>query len=369
MRSAWEGYYLDGRTATRERAAIHVMRSGLQVSTEGGATFWWPYTETRQTQGFYKGEQVRLERGGELPEALLISDTAFLTALRQLAPDAGGRFHDPARRSRRGALVVLAAVAAAGVAGALYLWAIPGIAVLVAARVPVAWEERLGRSVVEHLAPPGERCVGPMLTRAIGDVVGRLTAPGPGSPYTVRVIVVNDPAVNALAAPGGFIVVFRGLLERTRTPEELAGVLAHEFQHVRHRHATRTLLEHAGTGLLVAALASDASGVMAFGLESARTLGTLRYSRRQEEEADADGMRMLVAARIDPAGMIEFFERLRREEGRSLEFLTYLSTHPSTDDRIRKLEALAGESRVRPVALLTDYDWRDLRSLCRPQTK
>jgi predicted Zn-dependent protease len=89
------------------------------------------------------------------------------------------------------------------------------------------------------------------------EITKTLTAPLPNTHYTFRVMVVNDPIVNALAAPGGYILVFRGLLDRTRSPEELAGVLAHESQHVLKRHTTRALLENVSSGLLVAALMGE----------------------------------------------------------------------------------------------------------------
>jgi hypothetical protein len=129
------------------------------------------------------------------------------------------------------------------------------------------------------------------------------------------VIVANNPTVNALATPGGSIVVFRGLLERTENAEELAGVLAHEIQHVMHRHSTKAILRQASAGVLMAALVGDVSAVVAFGLQSARTLGDLRYSRQAELEADRDGARMLHAAAVDPAGMVSFFQAMQREEG------------------------------------------------------
>ncbi len=139
------------------------------------------------------------------------------------------------------------------------------------------------------------------------------TLPEPRYPF--RVIVANNPTVNALATPGGSIVVFRGLLERTENAEELAGVLAHEIQHVMHRHSTKAILRQASAGVLMAALVGDVSAVVAFGLQSARTLGDLRYSRQAELEADRDGARMLHAAAVDPAGMVSFFQAMQKRGG------------------------------------------------------
>lgn len=360
----WDGYYLDGRSAARQRARIRPIRTGLEVSTEGGLTFVWAYDQVRQTQGFYAGEQVRLEKGGAITEALVIPDAAFLADLHEVAPEVGARFHHPARRRTRLLLTLLAVPAIVAVSLALYWWGIPWMAALIAPRVPVAWEERLGSSVVQQLAPPEKRCGDPVLVGAIDEILKTLTLPLPSHPFTFRVIVVNEPAVNALAAPGGYVIILRGLVKRTGTPEELAGVLAHELQHVLKRHVVRALLQHASTGILLAAVTGDVTGAAAYGLEAARVLGTLQYSRVAEEEADVEGMRLLVSAGVDPAGMIAFLEGLKRKGEDAPGILKYLSTHPSTADRIERLRALAGPGARGAVRLLPDRDWTALRERC-----
>lgn len=364
MPGAFTGHYLDGRTATRQRVSIGVTATGLDVALEGGATLRWPFPEVRQTQGFYAGEQVRLERGGPFPEILLVEDPAFLGALHDAAPGLGRSFHDPRRRRARVQLTALAALAVVGVAAALYVWGIPAAAGELAARVPVAWEERLGQAAVAHLAPPESRCVDAEREAAIGAIVGRLLATRPRTPYTFRVIVVNHRAINALALPGGQIVLLRGLVEQTRTPEELAGVLAHEIQHILKRHATQRLLQHASMGLMLAAVSGDISGVMAFGLESARVLGALQYSRRNETEADIEGLRLLLDAGVDPAGMIAFFENLRAEEHRLPSPPSYLSSHPPAEDRAETLKRLAAAAPHHSTPLLPGRDWNDVKGIC-----
>ena len=364
MRTDWSGTYLDGRTAARQRATVRLMREGLEITTEAGGTRLWPYRELRQTQGSYAGEEVRLERGGELPETLLIPDAAFLESLHEAAPHVGLRFHDPRRRSARLRWTIVAAGGVLAATVAIYLWGIPLMAALVTPYVPVAWEESVGQSAVAFLAPPERRCGDPALGAAMSAIVGRLMATQPSSPYTMRVYVVNRPVLNALAVPGGHVVILRGLLERTRSPEELAGVVAHELQHILRRHTTRAVLQDVGTGLLLMALTGDVTGPMAYGLETARALGELRYSRRAEEEADLEGMKMLLAARVDPAGMIAFFETLQKEEGAQPEALTYLSSHPMPAARIARLKAMAAAWPGPPEPVLPGEDWPALTKRC-----
>jgi predicted Zn-dependent protease len=364
MRMQWEGFRLDGRTAARQPVTIQLMREGLEISAATGERAWWPYAEIRQTSGTFAGEPVRLERGGELAEVLLVADPRFLRALREVAPEAGRRFHDPTRRRLRVPLVALAALGVVGITTALYLWGIPAVARVAATRVPVTWEERLGQAVFEQLAPADKRCQGAEGARALGVLVAALTRTAPATGYTFRVAVVDEADVNALAAPGGYVILLRGLIERARSPEEVAGVLAHELQHVIRRHPTRRILEHASTGLLVAALAGDPTGAMAYALETARTLGTLSYSRRDETEADLEGARMLRAAGIDPAAMVRFLESLEQDKGRPPELLRYLSTHPSTAERIRRLRELSRTPLPAPVPALDETQWQALRQVC-----
>jgi predicted Zn-dependent protease len=364
MRTDWAATYLDGRTAARQPASVRLMREGLEITPASAATRFWPYHEVRQTQGFYAGEPVRLERGGDLPETLLIADAAFLEALHETAAHVGARFHDPRRRAARLRWTVAAAAGVLAATAAIYLWGIPALVALVTPRVPVAWEESLGRSAVSVLAPSERRCGDPAVADAVDRIVRRLLGAGPPSPYTMRVYVVDRPILNAVAAPGGYVVIFRGLLERARTPEELAGVMAHELQHVLLRHTTRAVIQDAGTGLLLMALTGDVTGPLAYGLQAARVLGELRYSRSAEEEADREGFRMLVAARVDPAGLIAFFETVRKEEGPRPEAFTYLSSHPLSADRIARLTALAAAHRGPIEPVVPDTDWPALVKRC-----
>ncbi len=365
MRRTWEGHYLDGRSATRQPVTIQPLRAALHFTTADDRRFTWPYAKIRQTQGNYEGEHVRLEYGEQIPEVLVVTDATFLTALHEIAPELTTQMHDPSRRNARIRLTAYAAIGAVGVCAALYLWGIPMLVAIATPMVPVSWEKQLGATVVDRLAPEDARCTDPGRLAVIQALVTRLSRAAPENPYEISLYVVDVPQVNAFAAPGGYVVIFRGLLEATERPEQLAGVLAHEVQHVYKRHTTRAILEHASTSLLLAAVAGDVSGAMAYGMEVARQMGTLRYSRGHEEEADTEGMKLMIAAGIDPMGMAEFFEILHKTHPNMPDSLQYLSSHPSTQARIEELKRLAQSSSQDEAPLLQGMDWSHITSICK----
>lgn len=359
----WRAHYLDGKRAARRSAAVEITPHELLIRVDGGEALRWRWTDVQQTQGFYAGEQVRLERGGDTPEVLLVDDQAFVTAVRRAVPAFGRAIHDPARRRRRLVVAGVAGLAAFVAAGALYFWGIPAAASGAAAWVPVHWEDRLGSAVMAHLAPADRQCRAQRGQAALQAVVARLVTPASPQPYTFRVVVVNHPVVNAMAAPGGHVVIMRGLIERAPSAEALAGVIAHELQHVLHRHATQALLREVSSGLLVTAVSGDVSGALVCGLESARVLSSLSYSRHAESEADASPLRMLTAAQIDPRGMIAMFELMQAEKAKLPDVARYARTHPESRERAATLRALVGNAPVaRP--LLSDDRWQALRTIC-----
>lgn len=362
MANSWTAHYLDGRTAARHRITITVTPQALHLVLSSGETKEWPYRQIRQTQGAYSGEPVRLECGAE---AVVLPTPALLTAIHQTAPTMVQHFHNPSSRKARMHWTLCAALGILLMVVALYRWGIPGIAAMATPYVSLAWEDQLGRQVIEHLAPESRQCHDPDRLRKLDQVVQALTKTQPASPYRIRLSVVDAPEINAFAAPGGQVVILRGLLEKTDSPEQLAGVLAHELQHVYQRHTTRAILEQTATTLLLTAVSGDLSGGLAWGLEGARMMGSLQYSRTHETEADVNGLRMLQAARLDPAAMIAFYGIMQNGAAAHAGPPDFLSTHPDTGERLARLISLAGPPPANGVTLLPGEDWQDIRTLCR----
>ena len=360
---SYEGSYFDGETPERHPVTVMVTPEGLVVAGTDDAEDWWLYTDIRQTMGAHSDEPAHFERGGTPAEVLVVDDSSILDAIRDIAPTHGRRFVTPGWRRRRTRLALGLGLVALATAIVAFVKGVPLLAANVAERIPVSWEEQLGKQVVEQLTAAHDVCTDSLVGASLDAMVGQL-AEAAASPYEWDVRVVQADAVNAFAAPGGYLVVFSGLLERSERPEQVAGVLAHEMQHVLNRHGTEALLRRVPLRLLLGAFTGDAA---AWGgaLESIANVGMLRYRQRDEAEADRTGVALLRAARIDPHGLVEFFEILEDEGVKVPELLSYLSTHPDTRARIETIEGLiASGASDTPRALLPDVNWKVVRSGC-----
>ncbi|MDK9718705.1 MAG: M48 family metallopeptidase [Trichlorobacter sp.] len=201
------------------------------------------------------------------------------------------------------------------------------IASWVVQRIPVAHEARLGDMVLAQSRLQMKILDSGPDVDAIRNIGKRLTT---GSAHTYRWFVAERSDLNAFAAPGGVVVVFRGLLNSVASSEELAGVLAHEVAHAELRHSLVGMVKGLGLRAAVSMTFGDLSDSVF--TDGATRLTELRFSRDAEREADAEGLRLLMAARISPEGMLRFYERLASEKRGSPPAI--LSTHPASGERL-----------------------------------
>ena len=362
-RIEWNGYYLDGQSPRRHEVTVSLAPEGIHIRLPSGSTLWWVYDAIRPAKTFRWGDPVLLENKYNMGEAVIIPHAEFLGALGQFAPVLSHRAPAAARLSARIPLLLVALVSLAVLAAAVYVWGIPALARHAAASVPAEWEEQLGDAALAQLAPEEMRCEGPQQQEILDGIGERLMQASPPSSYHLRLFIIDNPMANAFAVPGGRIVVFRGLLEKTARAEELAGVLAHEIQHVLLRHPLQAVFRQLSLQALAALVAGDSSG-MASALGAAGTIGSLRYQRGDEDAADREAVRMLQRARIDPAGLIQMFEKLEGADGETPSAMQYISTHPLTTTRVADLDKLVGEAESESEALLPDFEWSLMRRAC-----
>ena len=166
--------------------------------------------------------------------------------------------------------------------------------------------------------------------------------------------VVNSNEVNAFAVPGGYVYVNRGLIERAQRMDQLAGVLGHEIGHVVRRHSVQQMEKAQGANVGVT-LACVLTGVCnnqatAAAINIGGSALFAKFSRDDEAEADAEGVKNVVRAGIDPRGIPEMFRILLDERERSPSTVSsWFATHPLEEDRIRATDAQI--AKINPAIL------------------
>ncbi len=182
-------------------------------------------------------------------------------------------------------------------------------------------------------------------------------------PFTIKVI--EDPSVNAFALPGGFFFVQTGLILKADTEAELAGVMAHEIAHVAARHGTRQATRGEIAQLATIPLIFM-GGAAAYGIYEASSLlvpmSFLKFSRNFEAEADYLGIQYMYKTGYDPTAFVDFFEKIQTLEKRKPGTMSKLfSTHPPTDDRIKKSQEEISQLKPRPEYVVTTSEFNDVK--------
>ena len=353
LHNSFDALYYDGVAAVRHPATVKLGVEELNIEMQGKDSMTWPYEALRFSSDGTYGEPVRMGRGAA--DALVVESRDFVEALRQ---------HGVTRRAipldlRSWQAVLLCCIAIALIAGVLYASLVRVASEEAARFMPASMEKRLGNAVVTILAPEQSRCVDS--GHLLQPIVDRLQS-ATGSKQQFQVIYVNQEIVNAFAAPGGTIVVFRGLLEQAETPEEFAGVLSHEMQHVLLKHSTRALAREFSGRALLSLMAVDTGGTPT-AIQASVRLANLGYQRSDEAEADVKGADLLARAHVSTGGLATFLQRL--EAGSTGQGLgTYLSNHPTNEDRIEALRAASQRFSQNSTPLMSAEEWATAREVC-----
>jgi predicted Zn-dependent protease len=164
------------------------------------------------------------------------------------------------------------------------------------------------------------------------------------SNYNIEILCVKKDEVNAYAMPGGFIVVYEGILKKKKSEEELAGLLAHEFSHIKLKHTLKSTFNNIGFSALLQLVFGgfDESLIGLLGNQTEQ-LRQLHYSRTLEQEADENGFNLMKEQSLDPNGMVNLFERLKSESSNNVPSI--LSTHPLPEERINYIQDLISKNK------------------------
>jgi predicted Zn-dependent protease len=201
----------------------------------------------------------------------------------------------------------------------------------------------------------------PELAKYVSDIGLRLAklSERPGLPW--QFTVVDQPAINAFALPGGFIYITRGILPFLVDEAELAGVLGHEIGHVTARHSVRQYTRTVGGVAALGALGVFVPAARPFGQISEQALGLLflRYGRNDELQADQLGAKYEAAGGWDPAGvpgMLSTLGLLDEANGDRKGIPNWLSTHPEPLARVAEIKSTVSELKTGTSNLATNRD-------------
>jgi len=261
----------------------------------------------------------------------------------------------------------------------------PALFSFVAELLPRSWEEHLGRSARDNIVDmlvrlPGVCGINEEATQDpnLKMLLARLEQGAPTRDYTFDLLVLDADFVNAFALPGGYMLVSTGLIKASQSPDELAGVLAHEMAHITARHGTQRLLREYAWAFFARLLIGGGDGLVTY---LAGSMITSAFDRDDEREADAKGVERLLGAGINPLGLADFFARLEKEEargGRSTgrKILSYVASHPELAERrenIRRAMQEAGRAtgeKNAPVfspafsPAMSPKEWQEFRAAC-----
>ena len=347
--------YFDG-TSSRRRLVTLAFSDALEISEDGALPARWAYEDIRQADS--PAGTLRLSCLSAPPLARVeIRNTALATELTSRCTRLGENRTD----GRAVAKIVGWSLAAVVSIVVVVLFAIPLAADRLAPLVPQAFERRVGEaSDVQIKAIFGNRvCTSAEGQAAYTKLLTLLRGAAGLDLAAVQSSVLDTKVPNAFALPGGKVYLFNGLLEKAQNPDEIAGVLAHELGHLKHRDSMRGLIRDGSTSFLIGLLFGDITGSSAL-IFASRTLVTSSHSREAEEGADTFAIDVMHKLGRSPKPMGELLFRVTGKEGDSN--LSILASHPLTEDRLKRMTAEDHPPSGPP--LLTDREWAALKGIC-----
>ncbi|WP_025899818.1 M48 family metallopeptidase [Sneathiella glossodoripedis] len=360
--------YFDGTSAQSQSVEIQVHADNLEIRDLSGVLIavW--------SMDLIRDENIPKE-DGQLFLSLSDASNSRLRVKEQILIDAI-RARCPKLYKRRGRLiknwsmpVIATAAVLAGLAAFVWIgipYAADPISRLIPEKVLAKMGEGVEGQIVERIARGKSQeeviCRGAGAEKTLSRLTQEFTKIVTGDEAGAivnSITVVKSKHANAFALPGGRMVIFSGLLDKSTNANAFVGVLAHEFVHINERHPSRLMVSNIGIAALLSVALGDVSGgtvVAAFGQMA---LGA-SYSREMEEIADREALRIMDALSYDMKPLIPLLKELdKKVAGNS--FTDILNTHPGIEDRISIIEKQDPQEFKPPMS---ESEWAALKTIC-----
>ena len=365
------GVFSDATALGRVGVDIYVTSAGLEARPRGGDIFHLVADEIQLEIGGASGKMVFC-RNADKSVTIFSEAPGFLKALaHHESPNIQNQalyLEQQLKKSRFKTATGWGASLAAIVLVAMFgLSTLQGMAQNAVQHIPWEVDESIGQTMIKQMDLGGPVLDNLVVQDAANRILQKLIPHSSRPDAQFEIHVVQSEQVNAFALPGGQIVIFTGLIKKSQKAEEVAGVLAHEIAHVTERHGIDRLVQSVGLMAMVQLAVGDASGLLALGSQLMTIAAINSYSRDQEREADAIGVKMLHDAGISHIHLSNFFRGLEEADAEDdqnptqlseqvEEVLSWASTHPAVDERVEAIDEL--QASLPPLlAKPLDIDW------------
>ncbi len=345
--------YYDGASNRKRQVTLH-FGDALDIIESGEPTAHWVYGDIRRVDS---PGVVRLRSASALPLARLeITDEAAAQVLLARCPSLDlDRSTTPAWK-----IVGWSAAAICSIA-LMATYGIPFAAGRLAPVVPYSVEKRIGEGVDRQVRIifGGRTCRQPEGQAAFTALVAKLAKSG-GIDQPLEAEVLSSSIPNAFAVPGGKIYLLDGLLQKAQSADEVAGVIAHELGHVRHRDNMRKVIQNGGTSFLIGILFGDITGGSAV-IFGTRSILDASYTRDAERQADAFAIETMHKLGRSPRPMGELLVRVTGDRGQRTS--TILDSHPLGQERLDLMKR--EDQPITGPDILSAREWGALKNICR----
>ena len=346
--------YFDGTSSHRHLVAL-AFNDRLELREDGRTLAAWAFADIRRADSPADTLRVTCLTAPALAR-LEIRDTAVAAELasrcRQLDENAPGR---------AGVAKIVGWSLAATVSIVAVIWiGVPLAADRLTPLLPQTFERRLGDVAEQQVKILfGDKVCESASGQAAFSKLVDAVRESAGLDTSIQSHVLATPVPNAFALPGGKVYVFSGLLTKADNADEVAGVLAHEFGHLRRRDNMRNLIYNGGTSFLIGLLFGDVTGSGAL-IFASRSLVTASYTREAEQNADTFAIDVMhrLGRPTKPMGELIFRVTGKQED----KTLSILSSHPLTEDRLKRMSEEDRPPNGPP--LLTKAEWASLKAIC-----
>ncbi|HHK75099.1 MAG TPA: M48 family metallopeptidase, partial [Rhizobiales bacterium] len=335
---------------------LRLTEAGLEITPDTGQGLLWPYAQLRSSAPIYPGGDVLISLAQEPDARLHVNHPEFAGKLLEFVPDLS-------RKAARRRLFIPLFLATLAILFALgYLWVSKtNFSQIIARMIPESTWNILGEKIIDSMAVGHKVCRDSAGEAALLQLVKRLNRGSNRRDFKVRVIDLS--VINAFATPGENIVISNKLIQFVKSPDEVAGVLAHEMGHGIENHPEAGLIRSLGISAAMSIILGGSSNNIA-------SLGSLllqmSYSRDAEREADRHALEILRDSAIDAQPLADFFRRMEKRTGvKGSQFarkaLSLMGSHPAVQERVTNIENTPAWPS-KPA--LTPAQWKALQQIC-----